>query len=294
MSHFVSPDWQEWESTSSRRQSTVSTSTVSSASTSILFQTPASSPGSNSRKQSWQLYDDVVRLELNPSMTINFVKSGQLFKLRYTYIDVCKDSTGALKCLELGGGLGQQAPFVHAFHNTKLPVPHLEHPKESSDYPLRVSFLEHQTVQTAHVVFMTKLSYKFDNWEDCVQFQELLLGSKLVFIGGMAEAKSKGRGEECISQNLRILRGQNGKRVMLYFANSQRGGLKKYVSLPLNCVGNVKPPKKAGRPVTVELNPNFDILSQMRNFQIQFLDDDGQCRHFFTPSFWSEPLAYSS
>jgi len=50
-------------------------------------------------------------------------------------------------------------------HNTKLPVPHLEHPKESSDYPLRVSFLEHQTVQTAHVVFMTQLSYKFENWE---------------------------------------------------------------------------------------------------------------------------------
>ena len=135
-------------------------------------------------------------------------------------------------------------------HNTKLPVPHLEHPKESSDYPLRVSFLEHQTVQTAHVVFMTQLSYKFENWEgtwflwkdiferfcwwkiDCVQFQEILLGSKLIFIGGMAEAKSKGRGEECISQNLRILRGQNNKRVMLYFANSQRAGLKRYVSVP--------------------------------------------------------------
>jgi hypothetical protein len=54
----------------------------------------------------------------------------------------------------------------------------------------------------------------------------------MVFIGGMAEAKSKGRGEECISQNLRILRGQNGKRVMLFFANSQRGGLKRYVSIP--------------------------------------------------------------
>lgn len=212
-------------------------------------------------------------------MTINFVKSGQLFKLRYTYIDVCKDSTGALKCLELGGGVGQQAPFVHAFHNTKLPVPHLEHPKESSDYPLRVSFLEHQTVQTAHVVFMTQLSYKFENWEDCVQFQEILLGSKLIFIGGMAEAKSKGRGEECISQNLRILRGQNQKRVMLYFANSQRAGLKRYVSIPLNCVANIKQPKKTGRPVTVELNPNFEILSQMRNFQIQFLDDN-DCKDF--------------
>lgn len=132
-----------------------------------------------------------------------------------------------------------------------------------------------------------------------MQFQEILLGSKLIFIGGMAEAKSKGRGEECISQNLRILRGQNNKRVMLYFANSQRAGLKRYVSVPceshpfhfllsspslfsfsfviVNCVANIKQPKKPGRPVTVELNPNFEILSQMRNFQIQFLDNNGQC-----------------
>ncbi|KAJ5721302.1 uncharacterized protein N7483_009236 [Penicillium malachiteum] len=266
MSHFV-PD-QEWASTSSRRQSTVSTSTVSSASTSILFQSPATSPGS--RKQSWQLYDDVVRLELNPHMTVSFVKSGQLFKLPYTYIDVCKDSMGALKCLELGGGLGQQAPFVHAFHNTKLPVPHLEHPKDSADYPLRVSFLEHQTVQTASVIFMTQLSYRFENWEDCVQFQELLLCSKMMFIGGMAEAKSKGRGEECISQNLRILRGHNGRRVMLFFANSQRKELKRYV---------FKPPKKVGRPVVVDLNPNFEILAQMRNLTIHFLDDN-DCQRF--------------
>lgn len=70
---------------------------------------------------------------------------------------------------------------------------------------------------------------------DCVQFQELLLGSKLVFLAGIAEAKSKGRGEECISQNLRILRGHNNKRVMLFFANSQRKELKRYVSIPREC-----------------------------------------------------------
>lgn len=133
--------------------------------------------------------------------------------------------------------------------NTKLPVPHLEHPKTGDDYPLRVSFMDQQTVQTGSTVFMTQLSYKFDHWDgrrpinlktwkplltlaDCVRFQELLLGSKLIFIGGMAEAKSKGRGEECISQNLRILRGHNGKRVMLFFANSQRRELKRYVSIP--------------------------------------------------------------
>ncbi|OQD70655.1 hypothetical protein PENDEC_c022G04466 [Penicillium decumbens] len=280
MSQFIpNQDYHEWASNSSRRESIISTSTVSSTSTSILFQTPSTSSGSNSRKQSWQSYDDVVRLELNPSMTVSFVKSGQLFRLRYTFIDLCKDSTGALKCLELGGGLGQQTSFVHAFHNTKLPVPHLEHPKEDSKYPLRITFLEQQTIQAAHVVFMTQLSYTFENWDDCRQFQELLLCSKMIFIGGMAEAKSKGRGEECISQNLRILRGQNGKRVMLFFANSQRGGLKRYVSIPLNCVAKVKPPKKPGRPVVIELDPNFDILSVMRNITIQFLDNN-DCEDF--------------
>ncbi|KAJ5225508.1 hypothetical protein N7468_006733 [Penicillium chermesinum] len=276
MSLYGQQDFDDWSSCPSRRQSTISTSTVSSASTSILFQSPATSPGS--RKPSWQLYDDVVRLELNPYMTVSFLRNGQLFKLRYSYIDVCKDSSGALRCLELGGGLGQQTPFIHAFHGTKLPVPHLEHPKDSAEYPLRVSFLENQTIQTSQVVFMTQLSYKFENWEDCVSFQELLLCSKLIFIGGMAEAKSKGRGEECISQNLRILRGPNGKRVMLYFANSQRKDLKRYVSIPLNCVAHVKPPKKSGRPVAVDLNPNFDYLAQMRNLHIQFLDDNGQLR----------------
>ncbi|KAJ5467511.1 hypothetical protein N7475_005263 [Penicillium sp. IBT 31633x] len=271
-------NFQEW---GDRRQSTVSSSTVSSASTGILFSSPATSSGSSSRKQSWQFYDDVVRLELTPSVQISFVKNGQLFKLKYTSIDVCKDSTGALRCLELAGGLGQQAPFLHSFSNTKLPVPHLEHPKAGDDFPLRVSFMDQQTVQTAHTIFMTQLSYKFDHWDDCVRFQELLLGSKLVFIGGMAEAKSKGRGEECISQNLRILRGYNGRRVMLFFANSQRRELKRYVSIPLNCIAAIKPPKKVGRPATIELNPNFEILSQMRSFTIQFLDDDGQCTFEF-------------
>lgn len=49
--------------------------------------------------------------------------------------------------------------------NTKLPVPHLEHPKTGDDYPLRVSFMDQQTVQTGSTVFMTQLSYKFDHWD---------------------------------------------------------------------------------------------------------------------------------
>lgn len=52
-----------------------------------------------------------------------------------------------------------------AVHNTRLPVPHLEHPKDTAEYPLRVSFLDQQTIQAASVVFMTQLSYKFETWE---------------------------------------------------------------------------------------------------------------------------------
>lgn len=102
------------------------------------------------------------------------------------------------------------------------------------------------------------------------------MASKVIFIAGIAEAKSKGRGEECISQNLRILQGQNGKQVMLFFANSQRRELKRYVSIPINCIDSVNPGKKAGRPVVLQLQPNFDLLSQMKVLQIQFLDDSGE------------------
>ena len=153
--------------------------------------------------------------------------------------------------------------------------------------------MDEQTVQTAHTVFTTQLSYTFDDGRgtspagfgyriqadtgtDALQFQELILASKLVFIAGIAEAKSKGRGEECISQNLRILQGQNGKQVMLFFANSQRRELKRYVSIPINCIDSVNPGKKAGRPVVLQLQPNFDLLSQMKVLQIQFLDDSGE------------------
>jgi hypothetical protein len=53
-----------------------------------------------------------------------------------------------------------------------------------------------------------------------------------VFLAGVAEVKSKGRGEECISQNLRILRSKTGRQAILLFANSQRKEKKRYFSIP--------------------------------------------------------------
>ena len=111
---------------------------------------------------------------------------------------------------------------------------------------------------------------------DCVRFQELLLSSKLVFIAGIAEAKSKGRGEECISQNLRLLRGRHERLTLLFFANSQRKERKRYVSVPLNCIDKIDVPKKTSKPVQLYLRPNFEILAEMKVLHFYFLDDDGK------------------
>lgn len=136
---------------------------------------------------------------------------------------------------------------------------------------------------------------------DCVRFQEVLLASKLVFIAGIAEAKSKGRGEECISQNLRILRGRHERMVLLFFANSQRKERKRYVSVPrewwcfdppscpfltaaVNCIDHVDVPKKTSRPVSLHLRPNFDLLAEMKVLQFSFLEDGGQsCSPVLSP-----------
>ncbi|OJJ46823.1 hypothetical protein ASPZODRAFT_131713 [Penicilliopsis zonata CBS 506.65] len=271
----------------SNRTSSVSSSTVDSETISLLSLsnfppppvTPATSPGIAPRKASClSLLDETVRLELNPSVTISFVRNSKLFKLRYTFIDVVKDSTGTLRCLELGGGMGQSSAFLHSFQNTKLPVPHVEHPKLPNEPSLRVSFLDEQTVQSGTTVFTTQLAYTFDTWMDCVRFQEALLASKLVFIAGIAEARSKGRGEECISQNIRVLCGRNDKLVLLFFANSQRKELKRYISIPINCIESFHPGKRAGKPVVLTLQPNFDLLTHMKTLQIEFLEDSDRLR----------------
>lgn len=67
---------------------------------------------------------------------------------------------------------------------------------------------------------------------DCIRFQEAMLQQQVVVVAGVAEIKSKGRGEECISQNLRVLRPATGGFSMFYFANSQRKEKKRYVCIP--------------------------------------------------------------
>jgi len=126
----------------------------------------------------------------------------------------------------------------------------------------------------AQQLFTAQTQYEFETWEDCIRFQEALLDQTIVFVGGIAEAKSKGRGEECISQNLRILRARNGKQTIIFFANSQRKEKKRYVSIPLDCIDRIEQSKKSGRPITLRLRPNFELLTQLKALQIEFLEEN--------------------
>ncbi|KAJ4547855.1 hypothetical protein HRR76_000478 [Exophiala dermatitidis] len=205
----------------------------------------------------------------------------KLFKLKFSHIEMRKDPAGNLKRIELSETSGCQSTLIHSFPSSKAPIPHLEEPVTSSSGHIpRVSFLEEQTVQTASNLFQAQPQYSFETWEDCTHFQESLLAQTIIFTAGIAEAKSKGRGEECISQNLRLLRARTGRQVLLFLANSQRKEKKRYVSIPLDCIDRVEQSKKHGKPISLSLRPNFELLAQMKALQIRFLDEHDQQRFF--------------
>lgn len=130
---------------------------------------------------------------------------------------------------------------------------------------------------------------------DCVEFQQAVLGEQLIFIAGISKIKSKGRGEECISQNIRLCKNPSGRKTLMYFANSQRGDGKRYVSIPrrssappfalafgANCsleyaIDELERGKPSACRVTLRLRPHTDLLAQMKHLQIDFLDIHGEC-----------------
>ncbi|KEF63185.1 uncharacterized protein A1O9_01162 [Exophiala aquamarina CBS 119918] len=197
--------------------------------------------------------------------TSAFSKGNSLFRLKYSSIDIRKDVAGNIKRIELIPG-------------TKAPIPHLEQPITSSKPQIsRISFLEEQTVQSATTIFQAQPQYTFETFQDCIAFQENLLAQEVVFTAGVAEAKSKGRGEEAISQNLRILRARNGRQIIVMFCNSQRSERKRYISIPhrtVDCIDHIEHSKRKFN-VTLTLRPNFDLLAQLKSISIVFLDDHG-------------------
>ncbi|ETN44291.1 uncharacterized protein HMPREF1541_10471 [Cyphellophora europaea CBS 101466] len=226
--------------------------------------------------------DAAGSLLFSPAVGVSFTKGTNLFKLKFTRIDVLKDATGALRRLEMSADAHKrESVFFVNFPNTRLPVPHLEQPYVPRAAAYRVSFLEEQTMQTGGNLFQAKPSFSFDRWEDCVRFQEALLGQQVVFVAGMAEAKSKGRGEECITQNLRVLRVRGTDRLtMVFFANSQRKEKRRYVSVPVASVDGVEAGKKG--KVAIRLREEGEVLKAMKVLQVQFLEEGDAVRflHF--------------
>ena len=236
--------------------------------------TPLTTPPSSEIKPQRSEYTTTIAFR--PSLSVSFTKGSSLFKLKFSRLDICRDAGGGLRCLELSDP--QTSTLIHAFPNSKLPIPHLEQPyvsRSSSTY--RISFLEEQTVQTAGTLFQTKPAYTFEKWEECLRFQEALLLQNVVFCAGLAEAKSK-RGEECISQNLRVLKARSGRQILIFFANSQRKEKQKYVSIPLDSIDQIDPGKKSSRPVVMKLSADTEQLSAMKTLQVQFLHDNDHMR----------------
>ncbi|OCT46080.1 hypothetical protein CLCR_00507 [Cladophialophora carrionii] len=233
-------DISDWPLQPTTRQGSITSSLSSpSETTSVHFAnvnlppTPALSGRSDNGRLSSNGPGNSVHVPLSKPVHISFSKGSKLFKLKYSQIQLRRDAAGYLKQIELSDPAGLQSAFIHSFPGTKIPIPHLEQPVTSSTSHIsRVSFLEEQNVQTAQTLFQAQPQYTFETWEDCVHFQEALLSQTVVFTAGIAEAKSKGRGEECISQNLRILRSRTGKQTILLFANSQRKEKKRYITIP--------------------------------------------------------------
>lgn len=254
-------------------------SSISSASTGLLplgaADTPATSPPLSESRLSVKSASDVVTsISLTGPFILSFVKGSKLFKLRYAQIDICRDAAGALRCIELSDPATMSGVFVHVFSHNKRPIPHLETPASHSHSSLRVYFFDEQSVQVAQTIFVTQPQYNFDNIDDCNRFQQEVLGLSLPFVAGVAEISSKGRGEEAISQNLRICKTAGGQMSLLFFANAQRKGQKRYLTLSVDCIDKVEQPKKKNKPIHLKLNSSSNLAASMKNLSILFIDGD--------------------
>lgn len=241
--------------------------------------TPFTSPPSGLLRANSQ--DSGGSLLFIPPIIVAFAKGKNLFKVAFARIDICKDAAGGIRKIEMSADAQKTSNvFILTFPNSRIPIPHLEQPYASEQRSaFRISFIEEQTLQTGGSLFQAKPSFAFERWEDCLRFQQAVLGQEIIFVGGLAEAKSKGRGEECISQNLRVLRPRGGgKTIMIFYTNSQRGERRKYISIPLNAITDIESGRKARHPITIKLRGETELLASLKTLQVQFLDDQDHLR----------------
>lgn len=218
--------------------------------------------------------DVLTEVNLTYPVTLSFIRGRKLFKLKYSKVAIYRDITGNLKCIELSDPSFVSGAFIHTFPAVKRPLPHLEQPATSSEKSLRVTFLEKQTVQVAQTIFDTQPRYTFESSRDCLKFQEAILGCAIVFTGGVAEITSKVRGDEAISQNLRVCRYSNGRIILLFFANAQKPDRKRYITIPLDAVDSLEVSKKSNKPCKMKFDSSSDMKTQLGVLSVLFLDDE--------------------
>jgi hypothetical protein len=44
----------------------------------------------------------------------------------------------------------------------------------------------------------------------------------------------------------------------------------------VDCIDRLEQSKKSGRPISLSLRPNFELLSQLKTLHILFLDENGE------------------
>lgn len=76
----------------------------------------------------------------------------------------------------------------------------------------------------------------------------------------------------------------NGDHVVDCVAPSKAGrvGMLRSTSISLanecavDCIDHIEQSKKSGRPLSLSLRPNFELLTQLKSLHILFLDEDGE------------------
>lgn len=251
--------------------------------------TPATSPSvaSDDRPASFKSLGSVATtattIDLSEPVQLSFIKGAKLFKLRYTKIDVHRDLVGGLERIEVSDLAANLPTLVHTFPGSRRPIPHLEQPASTGQVSLRVSFLEEQGVQIAQSGFSAQPQYIFAKRLDCDKFEEAVLGQTVIFAAGVAEIRTKGRGEEATSQNLRVCKTATGTARLLYLANSLRRDRnpKAYVGINVSTVSSAEMPKKSGKPVLMKFFSDGELSTLLKTMNIVFLDDN-DARRFCT------------
>ena len=131
-------------------------------------------------------------------------------------------------------------------------------------------------------------------WTDCIRFQETLLDQKLLLIAVLRRQSRKGAAKNvlartCVSFKQRMVgelllslqipsprRGRATSRFLASFAHFRADCIILTNECSVDCVGQLHQEKKAGRPVSLTLQPNSELLSQLKMLQIQFLHENGE------------------